>query len=109
MAEQRDVTALKFGLDPKAEALRYAQRSDALIRVLTFEEANGQWATCCWSDKAAGACEAMPCFRLATPHGHQDFCRDHIDPMIALLPPEWIDGWAWREPTTTEESDDIPF
>jgi len=74
-----------------------------------MDETNAEFVRCGWWSKAEGSCEALPCFRLATPHGHQDFCRDHIDAMIAALPSEWIAGWAWREPIVVGESDDIPF
>jgi hypothetical protein len=89
---------------PHSDAIRWADGS-ALIRLLTHDEANDKWACCGWAD-----CNAMPCFRLATPHGHIDYCRDHIDCAIASLPAEWLDGWAYREPlAVTTEGDDIPF
>ena len=94
---------------PHSDSVRWAERSSALIRLLTHDEANGQWACCGWWDRADGSCESMPCFRLATPHGHIDYCRDHIDYAVASLPSEWVEGWAWREPVAAEEGDDIPF
>lgn len=51
-----------------------------------------------------------PVLRLATPHGEQDFCRDHIDYMIAALPPDWIEQFQYRPPVEIEgDGDDIPF
>jgi hypothetical protein len=83
-----------------------------LIRVLTDEEADHKYGGCCWTWRNADptSCVRRPEFRLATPHGHMDFCREHIDYALASLPPEWIEGWAYREPEpVTETSDDIPF
>ncbi len=101
-----DAATRSYG-SPHSDSIRWASRSHALIRLLTHEEATGRWAACGWSSPEA--CDVMPCFRLATPHGHMDFCRDHIDYAIASLPSEWLDGWAYREPLTVEAGDDIPF
>ena len=80
----------------------------ALIRVLTLDETRTAYAMCHWWTRAEEGCDATPCFRLATPVGHLDYCRDHIDHAIASLPPEWIEGWAYREPVG-KETDDVPF
>lgn len=94
------------GLDkPSVLAVR-DRNQDALIRVLTMDEAHGQYACCCWRDCS----DAVPCFRLAAPIGHRDYCRDHIDEAIASLGPDWIRGWEYREPVpVTGGDDDIPF
>lgn len=81
-----------------------------LIRVLTSDETNARYACCGWWSKDEPNCVRIPLFRLATPYGEMDFCRDHIDYMIAALPREWLDGFAHREPLTIEAGDDdIPF
>lgn len=83
-----------------------------LIRVLTQEESrhpNGGCAFYWRGSEWEEGCDAVALLRLATPHGEQDFCRDHIDYMIAALPPEWIEGFAYRQPPTEDASDDIPF
>jgi hypothetical protein len=80
-----------------------------LIRVLTSDEANQRYACCGWYSEAEPNCVRVPLFRLATPHGETDFCREHIDYMVAALPREWLDGFAYREPLTLEANDDIPF
>lgn len=101
--------------DARVEALAHlvmavrGHDQGALIRVLTFNEARSTWSCCGWWDRADGGCEAVPVFRLATPHGHQDFCRDHVDYMLASLPPEWVGSWGYREPLAMEEQDDLPF
>ena len=81
-----------------------------LIRVLTAEEADRKYVDCCWTWVNQPNCVRRPMYRLATPHGHMDFCPEHIDYMIAELPSEWIGSWAYREPLAWEEqTDDIPF
>lgn len=85
----------------------------ALIRMLTPAEQQTKYVDCCWTwhwHSDPHACVRLPVFRLATPHGEMDFCPEHIDYMLAALPPEWIAGWAYREPVTIgSERDDIPF
>ena len=82
---------------------------NGLIRVLTGDEAHAPWTSCCWTYRQ-DSCDATPVMRLATPHGEQDFCRDHIDHAIASLPPDWIEFFAYREPVSVGETgDDIPF
>lgn len=81
----------------------------ALIRILTTEEANHPHGGCGWWSSEESVCGAVPLFRLATPHGEADYCRDHIDYMIAALPSEWISQWEYRAPVTAIHDDDIPF
>lgn len=83
----------------------------SLIRTLSREEQSHRYVDCCWTWASDPTnCVRLPVFRLATPHGEMDFCVEHIDNAIAELPPEWIEGWAYREPVAIgEESDDIPF
>lgn len=81
-----------------------------LLRNLTREEANTRGIDCCWTWRDKPNCVRLPYFRLATPHGELDYCPEHIDYAIASLPPEWIEGFAYREPVVVEgASDDIPF
>lgn len=81
-----------------------------LIRVLTADEADRKYVDCCWTWVNQPNCVRRPTFRLATPHGHMDFCSEHIDYAIASLPSEWIEGFAYREPEPVgAEGDDIPF
>lgn len=82
-----------------------------LIRTLNEDEQGRKYVDCCsiWGDETS--CVRLPTFRLATPHGEMDFCPDHIGYAIASLPPEWLDGFAYRERVLVagSESDDIPF
>lgn len=80
-----------------------------LIRSLTPDEATHKYVQCCWYSKDCENCVRLPMFRLATPHGHQDFCDDHIDYMIASLPADWLAGFEYREPVLIDSGDDIPF
>lgn len=82
-----------------------------LIRVLTHEEAHHKYNDCCWATPRSdlSSCVRIPMFRLATPHGEMDFCREHIDYAVASLPTEWVEGFAYREPVLMETNDDIPF
>ena len=81
----------------------------ALIRALDADEANSEWNGCFSYIEGKGECGESPCFRVATPHGHWDACGEHVDELIASLPPEWIDGWRKRDPIAVEAGDDIPF
>ena len=83
--------------------------SDGLIRVLTHDEAHHPHNGCAWWAQAEGNCDAVPLLRLATPHGHLDYCRDHIDYALASLPEGWIASWCYREPVPVGDTDDIPF
>ena len=81
-----------------------------LLRMLTPEEQQTKYVDCCWTWRDQPNCVRLPFFRLATPHGEMDFCPEHIGYMIAALPSEWIEGWAYREPVLIEgDADDIPF
>lgn len=81
-----------------------------LIRALTLEESRNRENVCCWSWRGENPCDAVPLMRLATPIGQMDYCRDHIDHAIADIPPDWLAGFAFREPVAVEgTSDDIPF
>ncbi len=82
---------------------------DELIRSLSADEANQKYVVCCWTWVNQPDCVRLPTFRLATPHGHMDFCPEHIGPMIASLPQEWLSCWAFRESVIVDSSDDIPF
>lgn len=80
-----------------------------LIRTLTDEEADRKYVDCCWTWRDQPNCVRKPLFRLATPHGEMDFCREHVGYMVAALPREWLEGFAYREPMVVEGNDDIPF
>jgi len=83
-----------------------------LIRALTRDEQCSKYVDCCWTwHTDPSNCVRLPAFRLATPHGEMDFCPEHIGYMIAALPSEWVEGFAYREPlvVTGGEDDDIPF
>lgn len=84
---------------------------DELLRTLTPDEQSHRYIDCCWTSRDRPNCVRLPTFRLATPHGHMDFCPEHIGYAIASLPAEWLVGWEYREPlaVTTGENDDIPF
>ena len=81
----------------------------ALIRALAADEMSDPNAACFDYAEGKGECGETPCFRVATPHGHWDACGDHVDELLAFLPPEWIDGWRKRDPLAVGGSDDIPF
>ena len=81
----------------------------ALIRALADDEAGSEWAACFHFTEGQGECGETPCFRVATPHGHWDSCGEHVDGLLASLPPEWVEGWRERDPLTLGASDDIPF
>lgn len=85
-----------------------AATGSELVRVLTPEEQNHRYVDCCWTWVGQPNCVRLPLYRIATPHGNMDFCPEHIDNAIASLPPEWISGWAYREPVRVE-ADDVPF
>ena len=80
-----------------------------LLRTLASDEALREYIGCCWTWRDESACCKTPVFRLATPHGQLDYCAEHIDYAIVSLPPEWLEGFAYREPVTVEAGDDIPF
>lgn len=81
-----------------------------LIRLLEPAEAESEWGGCNWTWRTEPSCVRKPEFRLATPHGHMDFCPEHIGAMIASLPAEWLEVFAYREPLEIGlEGDDIPF
>lgn len=82
---------------------------DELVRLLSTEEQDRRYSDCDWTWRNYRGCVRLPFFRLATPHGHMDFCPEHISAAIAMLPPDWVEFWAFREPPEREESDDIPF
>lgn len=83
--------------------------ASALVRVLGDDEASSEFAGCFAFNEGRGECGEPPCFRVATPIGHFDSCGDHVDGLIASLPPEWIEGWRERDPLTVESGDDLPF
>lgn len=83
---------------------------DELLRSLSQIEKHGRHSDCCWTWRDEPACDRLPTFRLATPHGQIDFCPEHIGYAIAGLPPEWLEAWAYREPLVFEAGDDdVPF
>lgn len=110
MASDRTNAANIYEPQEFAAPCRWEDRSGALIRLLRPSEVAHVTMLCDWTWRGYEGCAARPWFRIATPHGHMDFCPDHIDPAIAMLPPDWIEGWAFREPLPVgEESDDLPF
>lgn len=80
-----------------------------LIRTLTKAEQERKYVDCCWTWRDQPNCVRLPVYRVATPHGHMDFCDEHVDYILAALPPGWLEGFAYREPVVLPDDGDIPF